>query len=76
MMLLVPKDGLYEEIEQALSADFIQAIDNRSMIQSLDLTMPKFSFESEFNLNEALIALGMADAFGDGADFSGMTGNR
>ena len=76
MMLLLPKGGGYEEIEQTVSADFIQAIDDRSMVQTLDLTMPKFSFESEFSLNEALIGLGMADAFGDGADFSGMTGNR
>jgi serpin B len=40
------------------------------------MTMPKFSFESEFSLNEALVALGMEDAFGAGADFSGMTGSR
>ena len=76
MLLLLPEEGRYEEIEQALSTDFIQEIDDQSMYQSVNLTMPKFSFESEFSLNEALIALGMEDAFGDGADFSGMTGSR
>ena len=37
--------------------------------------MPRFSFESEFMLNEALKALGMTDAFSMAADFSGMNGN-
>jgi serine protease inhibitor len=29
------------------------------------LAMPKFEFDSEFNLNEALQAMGMTDAFSD-----------
>jgi serpin B len=35
--------------------------------------LPKFEYESEFNLRDSLIALGMKDAFTDTADFSGMT---
>ena len=76
MLVVLPEEGRYKEIEQALSTNFIQEIDDQSMYQSVNLAMPKFSFESEFSLNEALIALGMEDAFGDGADFSGMTGSR
>ena len=76
MLVLLPEEGRFEEIEQALSADFVQELDGQSMVQSVILTMPKFSFESEFSLNEALVALGMEDAFGAGADFSGMTGSR
>ena len=38
--------------------------------------MPRFEFESGFSLKEALAALGMADAFSEQADFSGMTGQR
>jgi len=35
--------------------------------------MPKFTFESSFSLSEALITMGMTDAFNpDVADFSGM----
>ena len=39
------------------------------------LSLPKFDFESDFNLKDTLIELGMRDAFTD-ADFSGMTGKR
>ena len=38
--------------------------------------MPKFEFESEFKLKEALVAMGMPIAFSEAADFSGMTGGR
>ena len=37
--------------------------------------MPKFEYESEFSLKDALEALGMTEAFSMEADFSGMTGN-
>jgi serpin B len=38
--------------------------------------MPKFEFESDFSLKQALSALGMAEAFSGSADFSGMTCNN
>ena len=39
--------------------------------------MPKFKYDSSFQLNETLRDLGMRDAFSAGAaDFSGMTGTR
>ena len=38
--------------------------------------MPLFELESEFSLNQTLAEMGMPDAFGAGADFSGMTGTR
>jgi serpin B len=38
--------------------------------------MPRFEFDSNFSLRQALSALGMPIAFSDRADFSGMTGNR
>jgi serpin B len=39
------------------------------------LTMPRFRFDSEFKLRDALTQLGMVDAFG-AADFSAMDGTR
>jgi len=44
--------------------------------QQVNLTMPKFEFESEFSLKKILTAMGMPVAFSADADFSGMTGNR
>ena len=41
------------------------------------LTLPKFKMTSQFELADALGALGMRQAFKEGAaDFSGMTGRR
>jgi serpin B len=42
----------------------------------VELSVPKFTFESEFNLSKTLAQMGMPAAFGGEADFSGMTGNR
>lgn len=39
----------------------------------VDLLLPKFAFRDRFELADVLCALGLADAFKDGADFSGMT---
>ena len=44
--------------------------------RQVTLAMPRFEFESDFSLREALVALGMPVAFSGEADFSGMTGNR
>jgi serpin B len=50
----------------------------RSIVDSLeggrvDLTLPKFDFESVFELSDLLAALGMPTAFSGAADFSGIT---
>ena len=37
-----------------------------------EMILPRFELEYEVNLNDALTALGMGIAFGNGADFSGM----
>jgi serpin B len=42
----------------------------------VELSVPKFTFESEFNLSETLAEMGMPSAFSGEADFSGMTGAR
>jgi serpin B len=46
--------------------------DNKEVVVSL----PKFRLEEEFELGPVLKAMGMKDAFGAGADFSGMTGRK
>jgi len=44
--------------------------------RDVEVTFPKFRITSFFSLEEALKALGMVNAFGPGADFSGMFGTR
>ena len=41
---------------------------------AVKVTLPRFKLESELDLDEPLMQLGMTDMFGRDADFSGMTG--
>jgi serpin B len=76
MVALLPDQDRFEEFEAALDMEQLEAILGDLDYGQVALTMPRFEFESEFNLNDALAGLGMAVAFSDRADFSSMTGNR
>ncbi len=43
--------------------------------QQVEVSLPKFQMTTQFNLNQQLEALGMTDAFGPQADFSGISTN-
>ena len=74
MVLLVPAAGQFEAFESSLNADRVDAIVKGLGRWSVTLSMPKFDFESSFDLAETLGTMGMPDAFTDRADFSGMNG--
>jgi len=76
MVILLPAEGKFTEFDS--NFDFRQAgrIIDRLDDERVKLTMPKFEFESDFSLKQALSALGMPDAFSGSADFSGMTSNN
>jgi len=76
MLLLVPQAGQFEAFESSLSAERVDAIVKGLGGWSVTLSMPKFEFESSFDLGEPLATMGMPDAFSEAADFSGMTGTR
>ena len=76
MTVLLPGEGTFEEFEDSLNADVLDQILDDIEIDYITLTMPLFKFESEFSLGETLAGMGMPDAFGARADFSGMTGSR
>ena len=76
MLLLVPPAGQFEAFESSLSAERVDAIVNGFRKWSITLSMPKFDFESSFDLGETLATMGMPDAFTELADFSGMNGSR
>jgi serpin B len=65
MIILVPDadiDALTESLTPALWNDLTQQLD-AGYERDVDLSMPQFSFDYEKNLNDALMALGMMDAF-------------
>ena len=76
MTVLLPDRGALGELEDSLNADLLDRIIDDIEIDYITLTMPLFKFESEFSLGETLAGMGMPDAFGDRADFSGMTGSK
>ena len=76
MIILLPDEGMFYEFEDSLNAEVLDRILDGIEIDYITLTMPLFEFESQFDLAETLAGMGMPDAFGAGADFSGMTGTR
>ena len=75
MVVLLPRVDYFEVFEDSLSSEFLSDILQSLEMRDVALTMPKYEFESSFQLSDKLIEMGMPNAFGD-ADFSGMTGTR
>jgi len=77
MLILVPDEGSFASFEAGLTAEQIKAIVDNLSYESVRLSLPKFSFESQFELKEILAAMGMPAAMDPSqADFSGMDGTR
>ena len=76
MLVILPEQGRFEQVEEAFNAGLLQAITEGIVYVSVELSMPKFEFEADLSLADTLAAMGMPAAFGGAADFSGMTGDR
>jgi serpin B len=77
MLILLPKAGSYSDFENSLDSSRLTAITGNLNPAEVKLSLPKFTLNSEFNLNHALSDLGMPLAFSPSdADFSGMDGGR
>lgn len=77
MIVLLPRraDGL-AAIELQLTPQNLAAWTAALHPCDVAVFLPKFQMTSQFSLEDKLAALGMADAFDEGADFSGMDGRR
>ena len=76
MLVLLPRqaDGL-AAVEKSLSAARIGQLRAKLQSQRVDAFLPKFKLETCYELNDALKAMGMKQAFVAGkADFSGIDG--
>jgi len=76
MTVLLPEEGNFEAFEASLDAGRVETVFESLRRQEVALTMPKYEFEAQFSLSDALQQLGMVDPFTSQADFSGMTGAR
>lgn len=77
MLLLLPRkvDGL-GDLEAKLTGQNLASWVAQLQSQKVTVFLPKFKITSEFLLKGTLAALGMSDAFGGQADFSGMDGRK
>lgn len=74
MLILLPETGQFEDFESGLGLDQFETILGDLEPSEIMLTMPLFGYESALDLAQTLQAMGMTDAFSEGAaDFSGMT---
>ena len=77
MVILLPGAGRFESFEDSLDYGVVESAIDGLQGGQVALTMPRFKMETDFNLNDALSALGMSAAFDPpNADFSGMDGGR
>ncbi len=76
MVILLPDSGKFAAFEDKLNASFTSRIISDLGFCEVNLTLPKFKYEYECSLADALATMGMPKAFSADADFSGMAGNR
>lgn len=77
MMVILPKKKYgMEELESRLSQDLYRTYLGSMHTKKVDLSLPKFTVNAEYELSKVLKEMGMKSAFGEGADFSEMTGNK
>ena len=75
MTILLPDAGTFRGFEQTMDAALFSRTLESIERDYIELTMPKFEFESEFSLSDPLKAMGMRNAFDRSAsEFSGMDG--
>ncbi len=75
MVILLPEEGRFEAFENNLDAGKMAGIIDSMQKKQVNLTMPRFEYETDFSLKQTLADMGMPVAFSGGADFSGMTGS-
>lgn len=77
MVVLLPKEiaGLPALEQSFTAAAAANRINNLKPAAKVILTFPRFSMTRQFELSGVLSKLGMAQAFTNAADFSGMTGS-
>ena len=72
MYVLLPKDNDISTLEDDLTKKYIDELKGDMSGEWVDVRLPRFKFEQKYDLNQDLIDMGMVDAFGGNADFSGI----
>ena len=76
MVVVLPKRNL-AEFNQVLTANCLNDWLAKTYKQEIEVSLPKFKFESNYELGDVLSGMGMSDAFSEQrADFSGISGKK
>lgn len=75
MVIILPDTGAFTAFETALDNTVLDALSDGFETEYVVLAMPKWEYRSDFRLKTMLGEMGMTDAFGYEADFSGITGS-
>jgi serpin B len=77
MVILLPRqvNGV-GQLEQVLSLQLLTTVFSHLNQQEIELFLPRCTLDSQVDLTAVLGTLGMRDAFGTKADFSGIEGGR
>ncbi len=74
MTLIIPDEGRFAEVEQALDGRRIDTMVDGLRAATVDLTLPKFGFTTDLPLTDALRTLGLSGAMDPvDADFGGVS---
>ena len=76
MTIIVPDFGEFSSFESGFTDNQIEEIIANLERKQVRLSLPKFTYESDFSLAKTLKEMGMPKAFSMDADFSGMDGTQ
>lgn len=73
MLVIVPADGRYAEVEERLGSDLIDEIDQAAGFAPVELWLPRFESDATLDLREAMESgLGVKGVFGDAGNWDGI----
>ncbi|PLX15529.1 MAG: hypothetical protein C0597_08825 [Marinilabiliales bacterium] len=74
LMIILPKSyRKLKKVEKTLSNEFYNSYISNKEKRRVNLSLPKFQIDSEFDLNKTLFDLGIKEAFTGAANFSGIS---
>jgi serpin B len=76
MIVLLPRNSSLAAAEAALDPDALSALVQNATTRRVMVYFPKFTTRTDYSLAGPLAEMGMPDAFGSAADFSGLDGTR
>jgi serpin B len=76
MVVLLPRNSSLQAAVAALDPENLTALEQNATTRRVMVYFPKFTTRTDYSLAGPLAAMGMPDAFGSAADFSGMDGTR